>query len=599
MDFDPFEEIGSSERRPPDKEKAMQAAEEALNDEMKDLNRLELIAAQEAIKEKVAKRVVEDPQVKLAKPVLDAIRGIQPISDVLQDTILYETYMMANQAYYTIQERLENSDNYRRLMTTFNELQNTLQQHVDGLNAMLNAANEIKELAPFLQAELDARAAKDPAYKDITLDDLLEEVTAAGDPTTTLAEEILKAARTRKAKSDGKRAADERAADVKETGAIQTIGQRLLVPTEQHYIRAFTTTDSPKARAGLFRVIKEDGTPSKDGKGKRLLATDIEPAFIQALAKAIYLNIQAGGTGEIQLDFVTLSKELGLDLHKYKAKESNDRAKEETKNEESQKTTEEILTENEQARADYVLSRVGELQSIWGTLPSDQENVYALISVHAYNTKRGILTIDSPFLKKMLFDNMRTEQKAIESGKQYYIWKCDLLHSTAVAERNKAAVEMATRILVGVQRRGTTPDAKEKQNRKKHYKDMDLVTWSISFAGLIQDCPQIMEKLKAQKTKGNQTVTLQRATKAMYKILKTKTDLFKYYKDLTIVETVPTMTSLNSEITITHHGQNPGYKLPPLPPLEIVAPPAPTTQEAQEVIDEKPYTPNLEQEGEV
>ena len=213
-----------------------------------------------------------------------------------------------------------------------------------------------------------------------------------------------------------------------------------------------------------------------------------------------------------------------------------------------------------ESRAAFIYSIITKLDEIWGVLPRDKEE-YKFISVYSYNPETEQLTFVSPYFHSLFMALAGKEAEKIESGAHYHYWQCELLHSTAANERNQAAVEMATRLLVGLQQRGLTPDAELKQNKGKPFKDNKQVSYSISCKRIVQDCPQIREKLKTQPT-STKTQTLKRTFAAMYKILKTKTDLFSYYADAAIKEVIPTTKSLDAEITITHKGANPNYKKP-------------------------------------
>jgi len=179
-----------------------------------------------------------------------------------------------------------------------------------------------------------------------------------------------------------------------------------------------------------------------------------------------------------------------------------------------------------------------------------------------------VLYFASPYLQRLIVALIGKEAARLESGNPYYLGNCDLLHSTAANERNHAAVEMATRILVGLQQRGLTPDAELPQNKKKSFTDKTIISYSITCKGLIQDCPKIRERLKTQPTASQKTQTLKRTFTAMYKILKNKTDLFLYYTNASITETIPTSRTLDTEIIITHHGGNPTYRRNVLPLID-------------------------------
>ena len=336
---------------------------------------------------------------------------------------------------------------------------------------------------------------------------------------------------------DGTEETPSKIAQAESSGAIMTIGNRLFVPSDPEYQNAFITSVS--AKIGLF---KRD-----EGKVQRQLALDINTPFLQALAKAVFVDFLNGAQGETQVYFPTLARELGLDLN-HKA---------------AQMETEQGISRAD-ARQIFINKLLVEIDNIWGKLPNDTTE-YKLISVHAYNPDTEILYFISPYFQRLIGALVDKEAKQRKSGKHYYLWSCDLLHATAANERNPAAVEMATRLLVGVQQRGLKPDAKLKQNRGKAVKDDTTVTYSIKCAGLVQDCPQIRERLNEQPNTSRKTQVLKRTFTAMYRILREKTDLFTYYDRVTITEVVPTAKSLDAEIVITHHGGNPTYKRPFLP----------------------------------
>ena len=325
------------------------------------------------------------------------------------------------------------------------------------------------------------------------------------------------------------------------SGALMTLGERLFVPTDPEYQDAFITSIS--ANIGLYRIDPESGN-------KKQLALDYSVPFIQALAKAFFIDYMQGSTGEMgtQVYFPTVARELGYDLR--------DKA-------ENGATDKQALTARAEARQAFIHSVIADIDTIWGKLPHDVTE-YKLISVLAYNPETEILYFVSPYLQKLIGALVSKEADQLNSGKHYYNWHCDLLHASAANERNPAAVEMATRLLVGVQQRGLKPDAKLKQNKGKAYTDetAEIISYRITCKGLIDDCPQIREKLKAQKTASLKTQTLKRTFTAMYRILRKKTDLFAYYKDLTITEIIPTARSIDAEIVITHKGGNPKYKRP-------------------------------------
>ena len=438
-----------------------------------------------------------------------------------------------------------------------NELMVTVQPILNGFKEF---EIYVEKLKPFIEKELKKEQRQHPEIKDITVDDiattsvcsllnvdeteleqLKKEFADSLDPISQNIELFYNMINNAKDAYEKTQKIGllpkQKRANAEAQGAIITIAERLFVPTDPDYQDAFITKIG-NCSIGLFK---------RDAKsGKKQLALDINTTFLQALAKAIFIDFINGKQGETNIYFPSLAKELGYDLNAKKKK------------------GEENSPSRAESRENFINSLIIELDNIWGKLPKDTTE-YKLISVHAYNPETEVLYFVSPYLQRLIVALIGKEAAKIESGKHYYLWNCDLLHAAAANERNPAAVEMATRLLVGVQQRGLTPDSKLKQNRGKSFADPKAVTFSITCKRIIQDCPQIRERLKAQPNASQKTQTLKRTFTAMYKILKKKTDLFSYYTDVSIAETIPTSRTLDTEIIIIHHGSNPQYSKPILP----------------------------------
>jgi len=340
-------------------------------------------------------------------------------------------------------------------------------------------------------------------------------------------------------------------AQAEEIGAITTIGERLFLPTDKEYQNAFMT--STRANIGFFR---------KNTAGERQLATDlISPAFMQALAKTVWQDLIKGKQGDTSVYFPAFARELGLDLNR----KTND----EPENTGAQEV-QDLTISRADAREMFINRMLSEWDNIWGVLPRRGRKEYKLMAMHTYDPDTEIFTFQSPYLQQLLNDLKEKEDTKLTGGDRYYYWQSDLLHASAANERNRAALEMATRILQGVQRRGTeVPDSKLPQNKGKVFADPKEISWDITCGGLIQDCVQIRERLRKQPTASRKTQELKRTFSAMYRILREKTDLFKYYRDLTITEVIPTAKSLDARIIISHHGSNTDYQRPFIPIQDI------------------------------
>ena len=330
----------------------------------------------------------------------------------------------------------------------------------------------------------------------------------------------------------------------KDNGAVTTIGNRIMLLSDPDFQNSFTTKKG--AKNGIFTLDKN--------RQRQELTFDINIPFLQGLLKAVYLNYISGDkSGRVRLYYPAVAKELGIDTRQ--------------KPDKSKKNGETMPAEKQETRAEArrreMESFIIQIQQLYGAIPG-QYGYFQLLNTPWYDDKTEQLDFASPYMMKLIELNEQKEHRVIESGKHYAEWKCDLMHSTVANERNKSAVEMAQRVLVGVQQRGTTrPDSKLKQYQESKLKDKGVFTWHISCKGLIIDCPLIKNQLERQKNNSGKTMALKRAFTTMYKILRTKSDLFDYYIDVSITEIIPTYSTLNEcVIYVRHYGKNPNYKPP-------------------------------------
>ena len=321
----------------------------------------------------------------------------------------------------------------------------------------------------------------------------------------------------------------------KKEEVITTIGGRLLLLSAPKFQNAFNTQLGNKS--GIFALDKQ---------GKQELAFNINIPFLQGLFKAAYEHYLKAGdlNSPVYVDCPKFIKELGIDP---------------TRKHPLTETAGEKQLSCSAAREQYMGKFIIQVNQIYGKI-KDQSGYYKIFDTLRYDNKAELITFTSPYFAKILELNLQKEPQA-NNSKCCEKWKCDLMYSSVASERNKPAIEMAQRILVGVQRRGTArPDSCLEQYRGSRLPDKDIFTWYITCKGLINDCPQIKNLLDRQKSTSNKTHVLQHAFKAMYKILRTKSDLYDYYLNLSITEIIPTYSTLNkTAIRITYYGRNPDY----------------------------------------
>lgn len=403
------------------------------------------------------------------------------------------------------------------------------------------------ELLPFLQAEIDELNEKSPGEHPLSIQEVWWFMDSNGDPITERDGkpqdnpyiDLIERAKKRKKSEHDKAEKDN---------AIKDIGGRLPTLTDKAY--QYTLTKN------LFRRTEN---------GREKAGATKNGGFVAALLQAVIIDNNKRGTAPRKthsVDLMAISREMGKDINAnyIKKKTVADSSEEDTQ--EPQKA----IVSRTEAREYFVYDKIiADLDNVWGTLPFSTTE-YKLISIESYNPETGILCFSTPLMDATVSVNSKKAAAQIESGGKPYLWYSDLLHATAGNDRNPAAFEMTQRIIQGVVQRGITPDAKTYKRKKMEVKDKSVITWEITCQSLINDCPLIHERLERLPNASRQTQALKKTFAAMYKMLKTKSDIYSKYLDFSITETIPTSRTLNTVITVKHYGINPDYK-EPIPPI--------------------------------
>ena len=223
---------------------------------------------------------------------------------------------------------------------------------------------------------------------------------------------------------------------------------------------------------------------------------------------------------------------------------------------------------------------------------STDGSFFRFLTIESYNPEAETMRITAPYLFELVRKN----------DQRRYTF---LAHPDIANERNQAAVEIAMRLLQGLQKRGTTnPDTMTYKSmvkpKKRTTKIVDpdgtkttvideyqeeqeipdpnrpaVFTYEYSYKNIIRDCPQIRYELqKIDQRTGPQAKTakqaynakLKQTFSAAFRILMEKTDAPEYYKNLhftnvypdgTII--LPTKSTLNGYIGLEHNGKNKAY----------------------------------------
>lgn len=188
-----------------------------------------------------------------------------------------------------------------------------------------------------------------------------------------------------------------------------------------------------------------------------------------------------------------------------------------------------------------------------------------LFSIIEINSADNTMTFAVPYIFRLI-DELERKNKIEGKTKKGELYEYEapynnrLVHSAIANERNKTAVELVYLITTGLLQRGKTPDAKTWAREKAKMADPALVSYSISFRTLINDAPLLRGRIKSYKSQNDKNKALRRAFEKAYQLIKAKTDAGEYFIDLHIPEIIPTMSTLDDLLTITHHGINGDYK---------------------------------------
>jgi len=314
---------------------------------------------------------------------------------------------------------------------------------------------------------------------------------------------------------------------------LETIEGKLLTITKPEYLKAFSTSSSKKSACGIFAI-------NENGKKEKVF--NIEQPLLAVFAKA-YLNyFQKKGfcpNDEIAINWLKIGAELKINKRLPNEKISR-----------------------EEARLDYLLSSVDDFDKLYGKLPISQAN-FEIISFYRVSDENDIFYFVSPYICELIKTLMQEEElKRSKAKKGVNVeaknsWCSELLHASVASEKDKSAVEMAKRIIAGLQQRGTLQDGKLQRNKNSDLtpEQKITITYRISVATLLMDCPLFAESVANCKRTDNKNRAIKRHLTNLYNILETKTDLKKFYKELTIKKVFPTTTKISECIEITHKGK--------------------------------------------
>ena len=211
-----------------------------------------------------------------------------------------------------------------------------------------------------------------------------------------------------------------------------------------------------------------------------------------------------------------------------------------------------------------IMTKLYSFKDFIGIMPKLQ--IAALLfSIIEIDSKKQTMTVAVPYILRLYealeeknhIERTTRQGALIDYQKPYHNQLC---HSSIAKERNKTAVELVYLITDGLLQRGYTPDIQtyKKKGAKTQYPDR--ITYSISFHKLIYNAPFLRGRIQSYKSDSDKNRALRRAFERAYELLDEKTDANEWFINLKISRIIPTMTTLDDELTITHDGRNGDYK---------------------------------------
>ena len=210
------------------------------------------------------------------------------------------------------------------------------------------------------------------------------------------------------------------------------------------------------------------------------------------------------------------------------------------------------------------MAKLHSFENCVGIMPETQ-TISKLFSIIDLDMKRQTMTFAVPYIMRLyevLGDKNHIEKKTrkgelIDYKQPYHN---TLVHSSIAKERNKTAVELVYLITTGLLQRGYTPDIQTYKKKDARTQYPERITYSVRFRTLINDAPLLRGRVQSYKDVKDRNRALRRAFEKAYQLLQKKTDAAEWFVNLQYSSIVPTMATLDDELTITHDGRNGDYK---------------------------------------
>lgn len=193
-----------------------------------------------------------------------------------------------------------------------------------------------------------------------------------------------------------------------------------------------------------------------------------------------------------------------------------------------------------------LLNKISKFSELLGILPDG--SIRKVLEFDSYDREIGILVINIPYMWQLM-SNLTINPK------RYKLLSVDrLMHCNMINERDKVAVQIVAYFLTVLRQRGERRVNKPKINDDDCNTEEVFIEVGMRVETIINKIPQFGDSIEGKKTKHQNEVYKRHFTKA-YELLKTKTDAFQYYQNLSVTEIIPTVSRMKDIIYIKHSGR--------------------------------------------
>ena len=224
----------------------------------------------------------------------------------------------------------------------------------------------------------------------------------------------------------------------------------------------------------------------------------------------------------------------------------------------------EMGIEMSKGNAPDIMAKLHSFENCVGIMP-ETGIVAKLFTILQLDTQNQTMTFAVPYIMRLLetleeknhIERKTRQGELIDYTKPY---NHAIVHGVIAKERNKTAIQLVYLIINGLVQRGCVPDCQtwDRKNAKTQFPER--VTYSIRFSTLINNAPLLRGRIQSYQEIADKNKALRRAFEKAYQLLETKTDVKKYYINLKYNDIIPTMATLDKELTFTHEGKNGDYK---------------------------------------